>query len=129
MYKRQLYKCAVSIAGVSDVSKLPSDRITWYGGKLATEDMTGTDTVLLAAESPVLHADQIKVPVLLVHGEDDSTVMPEHSKAMARALERAGVKHELVVIPGGEHSLLEPSMRLTLYTKLAEFLGANLGSR
>jgi dipeptidyl aminopeptidase/acylaminoacyl peptidase len=124
----KLYKCAVAIAGVSDVSKLPNDRITWYGGKRATEDMTGTDQTLLAAESPVLHADQIKVPVLLVHGAEDSTVMLEHSEAMDRALERAGVKHELVVIPGGEHSLIEPAMRLALYTKLVEFLGANLGS-
>jgi dipeptidyl aminopeptidase/acylaminoacyl peptidase len=124
----QLYKCAVSIAGVSDVSKLASERIRWYGGKIATEDMTGTDPVLLAAESPVLHADHIKAPVLLVHGEDDITVYPEHSKAMARALERAHVPHELVLIKDGEHSLLEPSMRLTLYSKLEAFLAANLGS-
>jgi dipeptidyl aminopeptidase/acylaminoacyl peptidase len=123
----QLYKCAVSIAGVSDVSKLASDRVRWYGGKVATEDMTGTDKVLLAAESPVLHADRIKVPVLLVHGEEDSTVVPDHSVAMSRALERSGVPHELVIIKDGEHSLLEPSMRLTLYSKLEAFLAANLG--
>jgi dipeptidyl aminopeptidase/acylaminoacyl peptidase len=125
----QLYKCAVSIAGVSDVSKLSMDRWRWYGGQVATEDMTGTDPALLAEESPVLHADRIKVPVLLVHGEDDWTVVPAHSLEMAKALERSGVPHELVLIKDGEHSLLDPSMRLTLYTKLESFLAANLGSQ
>jgi hypothetical protein len=33
-----------------------------------------------------------------------------------------------LLIPGGGHSLVEPAMRLTLYTKLAEFLAATLGS-
>jgi dienelactone hydrolase len=124
----QLYKCAVSIAGVSDVSQLAWDNRPFYGGTDAARESTGTDKATLAAESPVLHADRIKVPVLLVHGEEDSTVVLGQSKAMAKALESHGVPHELVVIKDGEHSLLEPSMRLTLYSKLEAFLAANLGS-
>ncbi|HEX4618310.1 MAG TPA: prolyl oligopeptidase family serine peptidase, partial [Steroidobacteraceae bacterium] len=81
----------------------------------------------LRAESPLAHVERIRVPVLLVHGEDDYTVLAEQSKAMDRALSRHGLRHELVLIKQGEHSLMRPEMRLTLYRKLTEFLRANLG--
>jgi dipeptidyl aminopeptidase/acylaminoacyl peptidase len=124
----QLYRCAVSIAGVSDLSQLARDDERFYGGRVETQESTGTDKALLQAESPVLHADRIKVPVLLVHGEQDYTVQVDQSQAMAKALARNGVKNELVVIKDGEHSLREPDMRLMLYRKLTEFLATNLGA-
>jgi dienelactone hydrolase len=123
----QLYRCAVSIAGVSDLSQLASDDDQFYGGRDAARNSTGTDKVKLKEESPVLHADRIKVPVLLVHGSEDFTVFVGQSEAMDSALKHAGVPHELVIIKDGEHSLLEPSMRLALYRKLEAFLAANLG--
>ena len=128
MKEQHLYRCAVSIAGVSDLSQLARDDSGFYGGRDAVRDATGSDKAQLAAQSPVLHADQIKIPVLLVHGDDDSTVRLSQSEAMAKALRQHGVPNELVVIKGGEHSLLRPQMRLTLYTKLEAFLAANLGS-
>lgn len=124
----QLYRCAVAIAGVSDLSQLAQEDDRFYGGIEAVKDSTGDDKALLQAESPLLHTDRIKVPVLLVHGEEDFTVPVEQSQAMAKALTRAGVKNELVLIKDGEHSLQHPEMRLMLYRKLTEFLGANLGA-
>jgi dipeptidyl aminopeptidase/acylaminoacyl peptidase len=123
----QLYRCAVSIAGVSDLSQLADDDRRFVGGRDAARESTGTDKTKLAEQSPVLHADRIKVPVLLVHGSQDFTVRVGQSEAMASALERSKVPHELVVIKDGEHQLAEPSMRLTLYTKVEEFLAKNLG--
>jgi len=124
----QLYRCAVAIAGVSDLSQLAQEDNRFYGGLEAAKDSTGDNKAQLQAQSPLLHADRIKVPVLLVHGEEDYTVQVEQSQAMAKALKRNGVKNELVLIKDGEHSLQRPEMRLTLYRKLTEFLGANLGA-
>ena len=123
-----LYRCAVSIAGVSDMSQLARDDRQFYGGLEAARESTGADKAQLAAQSPVLHADQIKIPILLVHGDSDSTVRLSQSEAMAKALKQHGVPNELVVIKDGEHSLLRPQMRLTLYRKLEAFLAANLGA-
>jgi dipeptidyl aminopeptidase/acylaminoacyl peptidase len=86
----------------------------------------GTDPAALKAESPLAHAGSIRVPVLLVHGEDDYTVLADQSRAMDRELSREGVPHELILIKHGEHSLLQPDMRLTLYRKVTEFLRVNL---
>jgi hypothetical protein len=112
----------VSIAGVSDVSKLAWDRIRWYGGNIATEDMTGTDPVLLAAESPARHADRIKVArccwctARTTRPCSVSTARSWRGRSSAPAL-----PHELVLTQEGEHSLLEPSIRLTLCSKLEAF--------
>ncbi len=82
--------------------------------------MSGTDPVLLATEPPVRHADRIKVAVLLVHGEDDTcsvnTARSWRGHSCAPAL-----PHERVLTQEGEHSLLEPSIRLTLCSKLEAF--------
>ena len=123
----QLYRCAVSIAGVSDLSQLARDNDRYYGGRDAVRDSTGTVKAELMAESPRVQAERIKVPVLLVHGEDDYTVLADHSKAMAKALSGHRVRNELVLIKDGDHGLWRPDMRLTLYGKLAAFLAVNLG--
>ncbi len=123
----ELYRCAVSIAGVSDMSQMALDDERFYGGKDSAGDAMGTDPAALRAESPLQHVERIRVPVLLVHGEDDYTVLAEQSKAMDRALSRQGLRHELVLIKHGEHSLVRPEMRLILYRKITEFLRANLG--
>jgi dipeptidyl aminopeptidase/acylaminoacyl peptidase len=124
-----LYRCAVSIAGVSDMAELARDDSRFYGGQAAASNSMGEDQATLAAESPIRHADRIRVPVLLVHGQDDYTVMVRESKEMARALSRNHVPHELVLIRHGDHSLKRPEMRLTLYRKLEAFLATNLAAQ
>ncbi len=122
-----LYRCAVSIAGVSDLTHMANDDAAFYRGRERALLATGKDPVTLQEQSPLRHAARIKVPVLLVHGELDSTVLVGHSLDMAAALARAGVPHELLVIKGGGHDLGSPEMRLTLYDRLTAFLGTHLG--
>jgi pimeloyl-ACP methyl ester carboxylesterase len=122
----QLYRCAASIAGVSDLWQLAQDDARFYGGEAAAFESTGADKAELQAESPLRHADRIHVPVLLVHGEDDTTVLAAHSRDMAKALSKAGVPNELLLIRHGGHHLERPEMRLALYRKLEVFLAANL---
>jgi dipeptidyl aminopeptidase/acylaminoacyl peptidase len=121
-----LYRCAVSIAGVSDVTRLARDDSRFYGGRVAIRETVGSNRKELAEVSPTKHADRIKVPVLLVHGEDDIQVLVDHSKVMARELDRNKIRNELVLIKKADHSLLRGDWRLTLYTKLEKFLAENL---
>ena len=62
--------------------------------------------------SPTEYADAKDAPMLIVHGTADTTVKPEQSEALAAALAKAGVEHELVLIPGAPHPFdLEPKQR------------------
>jgi dipeptidyl aminopeptidase/acylaminoacyl peptidase len=53
-------------------------------------------------------------------------VLVDHSKVMARELDRNKIRNELVLIRKADHSLLRGDWRLTLYTKLEKFLAENL---
>src|SRR6202042_2478555 len=65
-----LYACAVSIAGVSDLSLLEAQESRIRGDE-PTRAQIGAEVSKLAADSPARHARDVKVPVLLVHGDHD----------------------------------------------------------
>lgn len=60
----------------------------------------------LALASPISHIDGRDPPMLLIAGTLDQTVPMEQSRTMADALARVGVKHELMLIPGVNHSFI-----------------------
>ena len=54
-------------------------------------------------------ADRLRVPLLLLHGGDDSGVRPRQSERLDAELTRVGTPHELLIVPGGSHTLGERS--------------------
>lgn len=60
----------------------------------------------LALASPIAHVDSRTPPMLLIAGTADQTVPPDQSRTMASALAKAGVPHELMLIPGVNHSFI-----------------------
>lgn len=58
----------------------------------------------LVASSPVTHVVPGLPPVLIVHGLADATVFHGQSTELAATLARAGVPHELILIPGVGHT-------------------------
>jgi len=116
-----LFRCAVSVAGISDPGLLESEHDdSLYGAALRRQ--IGDNPERLARDTPLLHAAQVRIPVLLVHGEDDAVVPMEQSLAMAAALERTGRPHGLIRVAGGDHSLTSGPARAELLRALAEFL-------
>lgn len=119
-----LYRCAVSIAGVSDLKDIINEDARFYGGAAAARNSTGDED--LDDQSPRRRAAEIRAPILLVHGSADIPVIERHSRRMARALAAAGKPHETLYIEDGDHSLTKPPMRLALYRKVEEFLARYL---
>ena len=52
---------------------------------------------------PVRNVSREYPPTLLLHGDSDTDVPHAQSVQMAKELERAGVEHQLITIPGGPH--------------------------
>jgi dienelactone hydrolase len=116
-----LFHCAVSIAGISDPRLLETEHDdSLYGAALHRQ--IGDNPERLARETPLIHASQVRIPVLLVHGEDDTVVPVEQSLAMAAALERSGKDYGLLRIAGGDHSLTSGPARVEMLRALGEFL-------
>ncbi len=62
--------------------------------------------------SPITHADPKDPPFLILHGTADKTVPVEQSEILAAALKKAGVEHELVLVPDAPHTFdLQPKQQ------------------
>ncbi|HEV8206991.1 MAG TPA: alpha/beta hydrolase [Acidimicrobiia bacterium] len=61
------------------------------------------DEATIVAASPISHVDPSDAPILLANGTADLLVPPDQALRMADALERAGVGHELAIIPDAGH--------------------------
>jgi dienelactone hydrolase/catechol 2,3-dioxygenase-like lactoylglutathione lyase family enzyme len=95
------------------------------------DDLCGPDDVThagLLVRSPVHHADDIDVPVLLIHGDKDDNVPVEHSLRMAEALRRRGRSAEAYVVAGATHYFSEREHDIARQ-RLFAFLREHIGKR
>ena len=58
--------------------------------------------------SPLTHADRVRTPTLLHHGDQDDTDSPFHSMNYFAALKRAGTTARLIRYPGEGHDFRQP---------------------
>ena len=115
------YRCVVSIAGVTDPKQLGLNSLRFVGGRAAQEFIGDEDDVLKKG-SPIKRVDEIKVPVLLVHGVEDANVPLVQSVTFAKALERAGRDVQLIEYDSAQHSIVPERYRTDLLARLGEFL-------
>jgi dipeptidyl aminopeptidase/acylaminoacyl peptidase len=120
-----LYRCAVSVAGIGNLSALYSTEVTQSAGNqtvirsLKAEIGSGRD---LQAVSPIRFVDRADAPVLLIHGMDDTIVMFSQSSAMETALRNAGKPVELITLQGEDHNLSKSATRLAMLKAAVEFV-------
>ena len=120
-----LYKAAVAIAPVTDLSLLKKEAEGFTNARLVNE-MIGSGAHLREG-SPLRNAAAIKVPVLLVHGDMDANVGIAHSDRMHSALTQAGGKSELMRFASLDHQLDDSEARVRMLTRMGEFLDAAIG--
>jgi dipeptidyl aminopeptidase/acylaminoacyl peptidase len=124
-----VYRCAVSVAGVSDVARLVDWDATREGRQGVASQrywvryMGATST--MGEISPARHADAATAPILLIHGKDDTVVPYAQSEEMASALLAAGKPAEFVTLKGEDHWLSEGETRLQMLTATVAFLEKN----
>jgi dienelactone hydrolase len=132
-----MYKCAVSVAGVFDLPQFLDDErkeegrgSAAYGYWLKAIGDPGSDRAMLEQFSPARHADAIRAPVLLIHGEDDGIVLVDQSRRMKAALDRAGKTTRLIEVKDSGHFLAAWSAkdREMLYTEIGTFLDTHIGA-
>jgi dipeptidyl aminopeptidase/acylaminoacyl peptidase len=128
-----IYRCAVSVAGVADLAAF----LHWTSQQMFTSrnaftlywdrflGVTGPDDPRLRAISPIDHVAAVTVPVLLIHGRDDTVVPYSQSAAMARALRRAGKSVQLVSLPNEDHWLSHSATRELMLKTVVKFLQQN----
>ncbi|MCR5874727.1 S9 family peptidase [Phenylobacterium sp. J426] len=124
---RGTYRCAVSVAGVTDLKRhivyargrggRSSER--YWTNFIGAKDLGDP---VLASYSPAMQADKADIPILLIHGKDDTVVAFEQSRVMADALKRAGKPVELLSLAGEDHWLSRGDTRLQTLQATVAFL-------
>lgn len=125
-----LFKCAVDLAGPSDLELMIRNDSLYYGGDAASRALIGRafrDADRLHRDSPTNNVASVGIPVLIVHGTADWTVPVEHSREMARRLKEAKKDVRYVELDLGDHQMSREKDRLAYLKALEAFLSAHLG--
>ncbi|KOS15837.1 alpha beta-hydrolase [Malassezia pachydermatis] len=63
------------------------------------------------ARSAIYHADSIRTPLLLMHGDQDNVVAPSQSRSMAKTIEQNGGCVRYIEYEGEGHGFRQVSTR------------------
>lgn len=99
-----LYQCAISFAGISDLREQRNSYRNYTSYNLAKKQM-GEDNDQLEQNSPLNMVENIKAPVLLLHGTEDLSVRVKQSRMMAEELADEKKVFTYIEIVDGTHNL------------------------
>jgi acetyl esterase/lipase len=81
------------------------------------------------AASPLTYVRAGIPPTISIHGDKDPLVPYNHSVRLQEALQKAGVPHELVTIPGGGHGNFSTEEWQRAYAAVEKFLAAHVSAK
>jgi acetyl esterase/lipase len=121
----------VNFFGIADVADLldgPNKKpfpenwpytVQWLGNQPNRVDVA-------KAASPMTYVRAGMPPTISIHGDADNLVPYQHSVRLQEALQKAGIPHELVTIPGGGHGNFPPDQWQRAYAAIEKFLAAHV---
>ncbi|MEW6876156.1 alpha/beta fold hydrolase [Trueperella pyogenes] len=111
------FSCIVSHASLWNVGQMAgtTDNGGWYEWMMPTQE---------AIYSPHRFADQIEVPMLIIHGDKDYRVPLSQSHALWQALNRVSKVrgHKFLYFPDENHWVLKPSNSMVWYQTVMAFV-------
>ena len=126
-----LYQCAASFAGVTDLALLfqrsdieNDDDVQSQLRKIVGDPET--EQAKLFEYSPVYHVKKLTKPLFIAHGTDDDVVDIEHGYRLRFALRANKIKHKWAVLDGFGHGFDTPEQANTYYSQLIAFLNKHL---
>lgn len=71
--------------------------------------------------SPMTSVDSLRVPLLIIHSDQDRNVSPEDTYRLMDELDRQGKVYDAVIYPGEAHGLADPEHQLDSYDRMVRF--------
>ncbi|KUJ83113.1 S9 family peptidase [Microbulbifer flavimaris] len=121
----QIYQCAIAGAAVSDNQMQVNYYRTRLRGASKIEQLSMWDDSL----SPIEAVEDVNIPILLVHGDVDQRVPPEHAEKYRKALMELNKPFEYVELDGADHfsNTLFYHHQKTLYESMIGYLAEDCG--
>lgn len=134
MIEPDMFKCALSLNGVSDIPKMMDYEVARTGSResgvvkfwnrIMGTDAGGMDR--LSKQSPADYPETIKAEIVLMHGTDDGTVPIEQAKLMAKALKKIGQSDDIILLKKDDHNLSLPQSRKKLLEESEKLFSKHL---
>lgn len=112
-------RCAVSLAGISDLEEMVERMYNFDLAKRNRERVQ--DSAQLRENSPIRKVRDIQVPILMLHGTKDTVVRVKQSRRMAQALAVNNKAHRYVE-QDGDHFLSTSSQLREFFSEMQGFL-------
>jgi dipeptidyl-peptidase-4 len=121
LYKgADIFKTAIAVAPVSNWRFYDSIYTERYMG-LPQDNAEGYDD-----NSPINHVEKLKGNYLLVHGSADDNVHFQNAVELVEALNKADKQYDFAMYPDKNHGIYGGNTRHHLFTKLTNYVEANL---
>lgn len=122
-----LFRTGVAVCGMSDFATFFAGTEPWIARSAAVKyGHPERDRELLRALSPMSRVDQLRAPVLAIHGEHDTNVPPGESEQFVRAARERGVPAELLTLRNEGHEFLRADNRRLYRRAAADWLEQHL---
>ncbi len=115
-----VFAAGVSVAPVSDWHLYD----THYTERYLSTPSENPDGYRDSAIFPYL--ENIRDPLLLMHGMADDNVLFTHTTKLMKALQDAAIPFDLMTYPGAKHSMQEPSVAIHRFNKILDFFDRHL---
>lgn len=115
-----MYNCVVSGAGVSDLTRI-------RGGISGSRFLRQYQKPTIEGVSPVDLTARVNVPMLIVHGDYDTTVPVEHSRRFVEGLKAAKADYQYIEIEDMGHSPFFFEQNMQWFPQLFEFFDTKCG--
>jgi acetyl esterase/lipase len=108
--------------GITDVNELIAGQnvrtyaVTWLGGMMNREEVA-------KRVSPLTYVRTGLPPIISIQGDADPTVPYSQNVRLHQALEKVGVRNQLVTIPAGKHGRFTDAEMMKAYDAIRAFLG------
>ena len=123
--QQDIFKCAASFAGVSDLNLLLTKARKFTNFDIVKKQI-GADPVKRKQRSPINHAEKINIPTMLIHGDNDLVVHVDHSRKMYKAMKKHNKQVEYIELKDGNHHMSIEANRLKILSSFERFLKENI---
>jgi dipeptidyl aminopeptidase/acylaminoacyl peptidase len=124
-----LFNCAVSVAGVTDINLFVKSPYLSSEQQLWAKEFVGdanTEYARLKANSPIYQITKLTTPLLLIHGAEDEIVNVENAFRAKMLLEQANIPFEWRLFDTADHHFAKDDQHQQLYEDIFAFVSKHL---
>ncbi|MCI4319364.1 MAG: S9 family peptidase [Thermoplasmata archaeon] len=126
----ELFAAAVDIVGIANFVTFLSETGPWRRRLREVEyGSLADDRAFLESISPIHHVDQIRTPLLVIHGANDPRVPLHEAEQIVEQLKRRGREVDLLAFPDEGHGVVRKENQRVALAQIARFFARHLGTK